>query len=171
MSSNFVSQSRYDKAKEDFDNEKVGQQEIKFDDNDSPYKLEDEITGEVESYATKAEYMAEVIRRQKIKYGDTPFVTLPFLPQIWNAAVEIVATSVEAGGKLADAINAGIKYIKESDWYKGLSKEEQKQAIDEFNKAHDAIRDIDIKTKPETFKPKKATEEAAGVKKPSEGIS
>ena len=55
---------------------------------------------------------------------------------VWDSAVEVVAKSVEVGGSIADAISKGINHIKESDWYKGLSSGEQKDAIGQFKDWH-----------------------------------
>lgn len=55
---------------------------------------------------------------------------------VWDGAVEVVAKSIEAGGAIADAINKGLKFVRESDWYKGLSIGEQKDAISQFRDWH-----------------------------------
>jgi polyhydroxyalkanoate synthesis regulator phasin len=79
----------------------------------------------------EAASIADRIRSLKINTkGTAGSFIIP--PQVFNAAIELVAKAVEAGEVLAKAIKAGIAHIKESDWYKGLSEEEQKQATAEF---------------------------------------
>lgn len=53
---------------------------------------------------------------------------------VWDTAVEVVAKGIETGGKLADAIDAGLKHIKESDWYKSLPQNKQILAEKEFKR-------------------------------------
>lgn len=52
---------------------------------------------------------------------------------IWDSALEVMAKTVEAGGSVVQAIANGIAHIKESDWYKSLSEDKQKEAEDSFN--------------------------------------
>ena len=47
----------------------------------------------------------------------------------WDGTIELVATTIEAGGTIAQAVNDGVAYIKETDWYKGLSEEGKKKAV------------------------------------------
>jgi hypothetical protein len=39
---------------------------------------------------------------------------------VFDAAIEVVAKALEAGASIADAIESGLKYIRNTDWYKGL---------------------------------------------------
>lgn len=48
---------------------------------------------------------------------------------VYNAAVEAIAVSFEQSGKVADAIAAGLKVIKQSDWYKSLN-DSDKNTVD-----------------------------------------
>jgi hypothetical protein len=52
---------------------------------------------------------------------------------VWDGSLEVVARTLEGGAKLADAIEAGLKDIKESDWYKKLSNQKE---FDESYRAH-----------------------------------
>jgi broad specificity phosphatase PhoE len=54
----------------------------------------------------------------------------------WDAAVEIVAKSIEAGGTIAQAIADGIDHIKRTDWYKGLSDKDKTSAERQFTDWH-----------------------------------
>jgi len=86
--------------------------------------------------ATKsAKDLAEQIRKGKLHKPGSFSAASP-ASVIWDSAVEIVAKSVEAGGKIADAISEGLKYIKESDWYKSLSPDKKEQAEKEFSDYH-----------------------------------
>ena len=51
---------------------------------------------------------------------------------VWDGAVETVATSIEVSGNVAQAIDDGIKYIKETDWYKNLSDKGKRDAESMF---------------------------------------
>lgn len=46
----------------------------------------------------------------------------------WDGSVEAVALSIEAGATIADAVEAGINKLRESDWFNGLSDEGKEQA-------------------------------------------
>lgn len=67
---------------------------------------------------------------------------------VWDGAVEVVASSIEAGGAIADAIAKGIEHIKASDWYNNLSKKEKENAINQFEEWHksESTDKIDIQT-------------------------
>jgi len=51
---------------------------------------------------------------------------------VWDAAVEAVATALEAGASVEMAIRKGVDVIIKSPWYKKLSKADQKKAEGEF---------------------------------------
>ena len=51
---------------------------------------------------------------------------------VWDTAVEITAKGIEAGGKVADAIDKGIEHIKDTDWYKSLPSSKKLSAEREF---------------------------------------
>lgn len=55
---------------------------------------------------------------------------------IWDGAIEVTAKTIETGGKLADAIEAGIKHIKDSDWYKNLPANKKALAEKEFKRVN-----------------------------------
>lgn len=64
--------------------------------------------------------VGDKIREAKIP-DDVLMSGIPFTKEIWNGMVEAAAIG-------ADAIEAGIKYIRETDWYKGLEKKQQTEA-------------------------------------------
>ena len=43
---------------------------------------------------------------------------------VFDAAIEVVATALEAGASIADAIESGLKYIRNTDWYKSIPDKE-----------------------------------------------
>jgi hypothetical protein len=53
----------------------------------------------------------------------------------WDATIEAVATVLDASGTLEQAIVAGIKKLKSTDWYKSLNASKQSQAEKEFSGA------------------------------------
>lgn len=82
-----------------------------------------------------AKDLAAKIRKGKTNRPDMFSAATP-ASLVWDAAVEVVASAVEAGGALADAIAKGIEHIKESDWYKGLTDEQKTQAEQQFSDWH-----------------------------------
>ena len=50
----------------------------------------------------------------------------------WDATIEAVATVLDASGTLEQAIVAGVKKLKSTDWYKSLNASKQSQAEKEF---------------------------------------
>ncbi len=87
------------------------------------------------SATEKSKSIADKIRKAKIHKPDSFSAGTP-ASVAWDAAVEIVAKSIETGGKLFDAINAGIEYIRDTDWYKSLSQENKQKAENEFKDWH-----------------------------------
>lgn len=77
--------------------------------------------------------IADDIRNGKID-DDITMAGVPFAKEVWNAALEATATALEAGADIADAIKDGIAYIKNTDWYKNLSAEDQAKAESKFDK-------------------------------------
>lgn len=100
--------------------------------------IDKDLNGETEvklSVSDKAKKLAATIRKGKAhKPGVFSAATPASL--VWDTAVETVAQVVEKGGKLVDAIQKGVEYIKSTDWYKGLSEDKKKEAEDAFIKEH-----------------------------------
>lgn len=84
-----------------------------------------------ETNAQKAKRLADKIRAGKI-HKSSLFSSASPASLAWDTAIEITAKSVEAGGKLADAIQDGLDHIKSTEWYKSLSTPKQQQAEKEF---------------------------------------
>lgn len=86
---------------------------------------------ENKSFKEKSKNLAASIRKLKTKKPDTFSAATP-ASLLWDAAVEIVAKTIEAGGEIADAVSKGVAHIKESDWYKGLSQDKKDKAEKSF---------------------------------------
>lgn len=96
--------------------------------------------------AEKAKVLADKIRKGKLSRPDM-FSAATLASLVWDGAVEATAKSIEAGGKLIDAVNAGLDHIKKSDWYKGLSDDDKGKARQQFTDAHQPqAKDIDVST-------------------------
>lgn len=52
---------------------------------------------------------------------------------VWDGSLEVVATALEKGADIADAIEQGLKYIRNTDWYKNLT---EKQDFEDKYKEH-----------------------------------
>lgn len=91
--------------------------------------------------------LADKIRKAKIHKPDMFSAATP-ASLVWDGAVELTAKSVEAGATIADAISKGIEHIKNSDWYKGLKKDDQNKAEQQFTDWHNeqANEIVDLKT-------------------------
>lgn len=56
----------------------------------------------------------------------------------WDASLKVIAESLKGGAELADAIEAGLKRIRETDWYKNLTdkKDFEQKYEDHINKEY-----------------------------------
>lgn len=79
----------------------------------------------------KAKTLANKIRKAKISRPDV-FNASVGADKIWDAAIEVVAKTIESGGTLADAVAQGVAYIKKTSWYKGLTKDKKSEALSQF---------------------------------------
>ncbi len=75
--------------------------------------------------------LGDKIRKGKIE-DDLLMSGVPFAKEVWNGAVEILATAVDKGEVFASALKKAIEHIKQSDWYKGLSDEHKGRAEKKF---------------------------------------
>ncbi len=78
----------------------------------------------IKPLSKEAKILADKVRKAKIRKPDI-FRASTGVDLVWDSAIEIVAKTIETTGKVADAIQAGLEYIKKSDWYKKLDKEKQ----------------------------------------------
>lgn len=81
-------------------------------------------------FSEKAEKFAAFLDKGKINRPGM-FMSQA-LPIPWDAAIDAVKLAVKGVAKLADAAATGFNVIKESDWYKSLTNDQQKQAEKEF---------------------------------------
>lgn len=83
----------------------------------------EEVKKETPKAGDAARKLADKIRSGKIsKLGG--FKSGGF-DAIWDASLEVVASAIEAGASVADAIQSGLAYVKKTDWYKNLSNKEE----------------------------------------------
>lgn len=84
------------------------------------------------SISARGKAIAKNIRKGKLSRPGTFSAASP-ASLVWDAAIEIAATSVEAGSTIAEAVQKGIEHIKNSDWYKNLSSDKQRAAEQEYS--------------------------------------
>lgn len=84
------------------------------------------------SIKEKAKSVADAIRKGKLSRPDSFSVATP-ASLVWDGAIEAAAKTVEVAGDIGQGIADGIKYIKDSDWYKELSETKQKEAERDFS--------------------------------------
>lgn len=92
------------------------------------------IGGKAKTSSEKAKEVANKLRQKAKLHRPGSFSVATPASLVWDGAVEVVAKGIEAGGKIADAIAEGIKYIKATDWYKGLSDDKKGEAENDFAK-------------------------------------
>jgi hypothetical protein len=63
---------------------------------------------------------------------------------VWDGAIETVAKSIELTGDVTKGIQEGVKYIKNTDWYKSLSEQGKRDAVRQFQK--EAFKDSQNKS-------------------------
>lgn len=99
----------------------------------------DKAAEEKVSGTEKAKKLANKIRKAKLD-KDIVLSSIPFAKEVINGAIEAVAKVIEAKGKIEDAIQAGIDYMKDTDWYKNLQaykNEAETKLSDYLNKLHE----------------------------------
>ncbi len=71
-----------------------------------------------------AKKIADKIRKAKLP-KDIAFATPIPIQMVWDPMVETVAKAVELTGNISESIQKGLTQARNTDWYKGLTKEEQ----------------------------------------------
>lgn len=99
--------------------EEVEQEEETPKDVKASYKKAAEAVRSAKFYKTPAESMS--------KLQSDPTGLLKFA---WDGAMETMALSIEATGNIDAAVRKGVAQIKQSEWYKNLSPEGKKQALE-----------------------------------------
>jgi hypothetical protein len=110
--------------------------------------------------------LADRVRGLKIDKNVAASFIIPGGPAVWNTAVEIVATSLDAGQSIAKAIKAGIDHIRNTDWYKGLTKEQQAASETEFEAPLKQLATPEDKKPKTSQKTRKVVDKSTGVTKP-----
>jgi len=88
--------------------------------------------GKKTTRAEKAKNVADRLRASAKLHKPGSFSAATPASLVWDSAVEIVAKGIEAGGKLADVIDDGLKHIRNSDWYKSLNDDKKQAAEKDF---------------------------------------
>jgi hypothetical protein len=93
-----------------------------------------DVQGSEGAISKKAKQTADSIRKLKInsstkeamsKLSSRPTAVFEVA---WDGAIETVATTVAVTGHLAQAVHDGVEALRNSDWYRGLSKEGRAKA-------------------------------------------
>jgi len=86
---------------------------------------------------SKKQSIADTIRQAKLGKGKAFDALLGIPVAIWDGAVELVATSIEGAEGVANAIEKGVKYVQNTDWYRNLSTADKvkvnKEFVDQIN--------------------------------------
>jgi len=98
------------------------------------------------TFSDKAKKAANLVRKLKNKeftFKDSDGNDIPVhkMGVSWNDIVELGAKAIEKTGQIADGIAAIIEKVKEADWYKGLSAEDQKRFAKELEDHYTGIAD------------------------------
>ena len=80
-----------------------------------------------ENIKEKTKKLASAIRKGKIHRPGIFSAASP-ASLVWDGAIEVAAKTIEAGGKVAQAISDAVKHMKESDWYKQINEERKNEA-------------------------------------------
>lgn len=112
-------------------------------------KKMEELRGQSKPSAA-AKKLADKLRASKVDTNNLPGSVTKMggfnNDKLWNDTIDFIADSIEAGAKIADAIQKGIDYLKNTDYFKGLSKLDQAKHIDaiatELNKIDASDTDI-----------------------------
>lgn len=105
---------------------------------------------------TNYDKVAKKIRKGKIS-DDIAMASVPFIKEVWNGALEVLAQTVKATGQLHEGIQKAIEYIRDTDWYKSLSKDDQVDAEEKFAD-HANNNEIEGKNYSELLNPNKGQE-------------
>lgn len=81
--------------------------------------------------AVAGKELAKKIRKGKLSRPGTFSAASP-ASLVWDAAVEIAATAVEAGTALAEAVRLGVEHIRASAWYNSLPSDKKLAAEQEY---------------------------------------
>lgn len=88
------------------------------------------------SVKQKAKKLAQRLRKAAKIHKPGMFSAASPASLAWDGAVEVVAKGIEAGGTIAQAISDGIAHLKNTAWYKSLTKDDKDKAEKEFSNWH-----------------------------------
>jgi len=94
------------------------------------------------STSKKAKKLADKVREGKINRPSAFMAATP-ASIIWDGAVELTALTIQVGGNIAEAVEKGLEYIRQSDWYKNLSDDKKTNAEQQFVDYHNQYEDED----------------------------
>lgn len=103
---------------------------------------------------TAAKTLADKLRKGKLSRPGAFSAATP-ASLVWDTAIEAVATTIEAGGTIAQAIENGLTIIKSSKWYKSLTSDKQVEAEKEYTgfvNEQQATSDSDVEVSKELIR-------------------
>lgn len=92
----------------------------------------------------QAKKIADKIREFKI-HKPSSFSAATPASLAWDLGVETIATTIEAGGTITEAIQKGLEKIKGTKWFQSLSDSQQKTAVKEFNESFAQDKEGNVK--------------------------
>lgn len=115
----------YDEAIRELD-KRIDEFEKRSDKASQKLEILSEPKGGLEPKESAAKQLATKLRRAKFVKSVKDLSSLQSDPTglfkfAWDGAIEVIATTIEQGGAIADAIDKALVHLKESDWYKNLS--------------------------------------------------
>ena len=110
---------------------------------------QEKVNGENKLNPIERKSAAEKVRKAKIKPNGKAFDATIGLPiAVWNGAVETVATAIEAGVAVADAIKRGLNYIQKNHRGAWNKKEYNTRIIEELGFRGITVNGEDLIVKP-----------------------
>jgi len=114
-----------------------------------------------------AKKIADKLRKGKMD-DDIMLTGIPFGKQAFNAAIEVGAKTIEAGGTAAQAVIDAVNYLKNTDAYKNLTDKEKRAKIEQMIKDKFVAKEKPkkkAKKKPTPKKKKEDEPKVSGIKK------
>ena len=87
------------------------------------------------SYSEWAHKAADKVRKARIARPGMFMAATP-ASVVWDGAVNTVALALDGSASLVDAINKGVDFLKNSNWYKDLSAPDKNMAENQFRNYH-----------------------------------
>ena len=75
--------------------------------------------------------LADKIRKGKVDFGGLDQLSTspaPLIQAAWNSGIETIASTIQAGGTVVQAVSDAVAAIKKSEWYQNLSDEAKVEA-------------------------------------------